>query len=180
MLLKQFAFRVVNAVAGTICLTVLLSCTEPPDNLSTSPEKPTYSIEGATVEPDGVDTSVSLLASVRGDLNDDGLEDLAAILVHDSDGTGVFYYLNVFVGAENRGWRLIGEKFLGDRVKFDMLDIYSDQSVSSITGVKIHPDDYGMLFVAYFTHTVEQSFVEEPALYITKHWRVLDERLVQI
>jgi len=45
-------------------------------------------------------------------------------------------------------------------------------SVSSITGVAIHPDDYGQLVVAFSTRTNEQSFADEPTLYLTKNWKV--------
>lgn len=172
--------REVNIVIGTICLLVLLGCAEPRDVLSIGSSmhgslEPAYVIDGVTVQPNG--SPVSLLATVRGDLNGDGNEDLAAIVVNDSDGSGVFFYLNVFVGDENGGWRLIGEELLGDRVKLDMLDIYSDGSLSSVS---IPPRDDGLLVVAYFVHADEQSFVEEPARYITKYWRVADEMLIQI
>ena len=65
-----------------------------------------------------------------------------------------------------------GGEFLGDRIKFDFLDIYAEGSVSSITGVPIHPDDYGQLVVAFFARSSEQSFAEEPILYLTRHWKV--------
>jgi len=178
-------FRSVNAVASIICLAFLLSCTEPldgslPNSFVSNAKEPPYSVEGITAQPNGDGGSVSPLTTVRGDLNADGYEDLATIVVHDSVGSGVFYYLNVFVADGDGGLRLVGEEFLGDRLKSDLLDIYSEGSVSSNTGIPIHPDDYGMLIAAYFTHTNDQSFAEEPTLYITKHWRVLNDLLVQI
>lgn len=74
----------------------------------------------------------------------------------------------------------MGEEFLGDRVKFDFMDIYAEGSTSSITGVPIHPDDAGQLVVAFFTRQIEQSFAEEPSLYLTRHWKVEDGMLILI
>jgi len=51
---------------------------------------------------------------------------------------------------------------------------------SSITGVPIHPDDHGQLIVAFFAHSTEQSFAEEPSLYLTRHWKVEGGVLVRI
>ena len=128
----------------------------------------------------GADGKVSLLASVSGDLNGDERDDRAMILILNSVGSGVFYHLNVFLGDGKNEWRFVGEEFLGDRIRFDFLDIYAEGSVSSITGIPIHPDDYGKLVVAFSVHSSEQSFAEEPSLYLTRHWKVEDGRLVPI
>ena len=141
-----------------------------------------YTINGKRVqlgEP-GVDGKVSLLASVSGDLNGDGRDDRAVILILNSVGSGVFYHLNVFLDYGKSGWRFLGEEFLGDRIRFDFLDIYAEGSISSITGISIHPDDYGKLVVAFSVRSSDQSFAEKPSLYLTRHWKVEDERLVQI
>ena len=179
--------RGVNGVTIVICLTVLLSCAEPDggasvDSPGSGSAEPAYTINGTPVRLGDIrgDGAVSLQASVGGDLNDDGREDLAAVLVSNSDGSGVFYHLNVFTANGDGGWRFVGEELLGDRVRFDFLDIYGEGSVSSVTDVPIHPDDYGMLVAAYYTRSGEQSFADEPELYITKHWRVADGALVQI
>ena len=62
----------------------------------------------------------------------------------DSRGSGVFYYVNVFLDDGNGRWRFAGEEFLGDRIKYDFIAIYGEGTVSSFTGVPIHPDDFGM------------------------------------
>lgn len=141
-----------------------------------------YRIEGKRVQPGepGTNGTVSLLASVSGDLNGDGHDDQAVILALNSVGSGVFYYLNVFLDDGKSEWRFVGEEFLGDRIRFDFLDIYAEGSVSSITGVPIHPDDYGKLVVAFSVRSSKQSFAEEPSLYLTKHWKVDGGRLVLI
>ena len=154
----------------------------PGDSSGTGSAASAYTINGKRVqlgEP-GADGKVSLLASVSGDLNGDGRDDRAVILILNSVGSGVFYHLNVFLDDGKNEWRFVGEEFLGDRIKFDFLDIYVEGSVSSITGVPIHPDDYGKLVVAFSVRSSEQSYAEEPSLYLTRHWKVEDGRLVLI
>ncbi len=172
---------------GILSLAVLLGCAEPgdssaSDSSTSGPTEPAYVINGQHVEPGqaGPDGTASLHASVGGDLNQDGRDDRAVILTLDSSGSGVFYHLNVFLDDGAGGWRLGGEEFLGDRIKFDFLDIYAEGSVSAITGVPIHPDDYGQLVVAFFVHSSDQSFSDEPSLYLTRHWRLGDDRLVPV
>jgi len=154
----------------------------PGDSSATGSTASAYTINGKRVqlgEP-GADGKVSLLASVSGDLNGDGRDDRAVILILNSVGSGVFYHLNVFLDDGKSEWRFVGEEFLGDRIRFDFLDIYAEGSVSSITGVPIHPDDYGKLVVAFSVRSSEQSYAEEPSLYLTRHWKVEDGRLVLI
>ena len=154
----------------------------PGDSSVTESAMSPFTIEGKRVQlgvPGSIGT-VSLLASVSGDLNGDGHNDQAVILVLNSVGSGVFYYLNVFLDDGKSEWRLVGEEFLGDRIRFDFLDIYSEGSVSSITGVPTHPDDYGKLMVAFSVRSSEQSFAEEPGLYLTTHWKLEGGRLVLI
>ena len=103
-----------------------------------------------------------MLTSVSGDLSGDARDDRAVILILNSVGSGAFYHLNVFLDDGKSEWRFVGEESLGDRIKFDFLDIYADGSVSSITGVPIHPDDYGKLVVAFSARSNEQSFAKEP------------------
>ena len=152
------------------------------DSSATGSAASAYTINGKRVqlgEP-SADGKVSLLASVSGDFNEDGRDDRAVILILNSIGSGVFYHLNVFLDDGKSEWRFVGEEFLGDRIRFDFLDIYDEGSVSSITGVPIHPDDYGQLVVAFFVRSSEQSFAEEPSLYLTRHWKVEEGRLVLI
>lgn len=169
-------FQLLSTATYTIGLIVLVGCTENPVDESprSSPQAPTYKVNGADSD------SVSVLITVRGDLNFDGLEDIAAIVTQDTEGSSVFYYLNVFTADQNGEWQLAGAERLGDRLKLDSLDIYSEGSITSNTGIAVNPDDYGMLLTAYFTRSRGQSFDEEPTLYITKHWRVLDNKLVHI
>ena len=146
---------------------------------------PVYSIEGNTLELEGgalegEDGTVSLLTSTSGDLDGDAAGDQAAILVHNSRGSGVFYYLNVLLNDGKGGLRLAGEAFLGDRIKFDFMEIYGAGSVSRGTDVPIHPDDHGQLVVGYYVHDSDQSFAENPTIYLTRHWKIGDGKLVSV
>ena len=147
-----------------------------------APADPTYVIEGKRIRLDkpGPDGTASLLASESGDLDNDGRNDRVAVLVLNSPGSGVFYHLNVFVDGGDGGWRLVGEEYLGDRIKFDYLKIYAEGTVSPVTGVPIHTDDFGKLAAAYWERSTDQAFSEDPILYLSKHWRVLGDRLVLI
>ncbi len=144
---------------------------------------PVYSIEGEPVALEngfftGDDGTISLLDSASGDLDGDARADQAAILVHSSRGTGTFYYLNVLLtGTPAAPPRVV---FLGDRIRFDFVDIYGQGSVSSLTGVPVHPDDYGKLVVGYYTHGRDQAFAEIPEIYVTRHWEVDDGQLVLV
>jgi len=179
----QIRFSVLIPV--TVAASVLFGCdsgTNAPQEITT-PNQPGFVVEGRAVPLNsgvyvGENGTVSLLKSVRGDLNRDEIDDFAAVLKLDSKGSGAFYYLNVFLADEEAQLTLVGEDFLGDRIKFDFLAIYGEASISPLTGLAIHADDYGQLAVAYSTHAQGQSYVEEPALYLTRHWKVSNGKLV--
>jgi hypothetical protein len=146
---------------------------------------PVYSIEGNQVQlEDGFlgseDGTVSLLTAISGDLDGDASDDQAAILVHNSRGSGVFYYLNVLLNDGSGSLGLVREAFLGDRIKFDFMDIYRAGSVSRLTGVSIHPDDHGQLVVGYYVHGSAQAYIDPPGIYVTRHWKIEDRKLVSV
>jgi len=148
----------------------------------TEPGQPVFTIEGKTVRlVDNVfadeDGTVSLMDSTRGDVDNDGHDDLVAVLVLDSKGSGVFYYLNVLLSSGAGDWQSAGEEFLGDRIDFDFVTIYAEGSTAPGTDVPIHPDDYGLIVVGFTAHGTDQSFAEQPKLYITREWRVIDGRI---
>ena len=176
-----------NSIRLSVVFSVLFVCScsvAPSDNrLPGSEQTPVYSIEGRSVELEsglftGDDGTISLLTSASGDLDGDAVADQAAILVHSSRGTGTFYYLNVLLtNYPGSAARVV---FLGDRIRFDYVDIYGEGSVSRLTGVPIHPDDYGKLVVGYYTHSRNQAFAEIPEIYVTKHWTTDDGKLVLV
>lgn len=172
-------------ILAMVAASILGGCdggTSPPQE-ATEPREPGFVVEGNAVPLShgvyvGDNGTVSLLKSVHGDLNSDEIDDIAAVLKLDSKGSGIFYYLNVFLADEEGQLTLVGEEFLGDRIKFDFLEIYGEASISPLTGIAIHPDDYGQLVVAYATHAEGQSYAEEPAFYLTRHWKVSGGQLV--
>jgi hypothetical protein len=176
------------AIAIVVLLALVSGCAEPipeserrDESSAAAPRdaEPLFRIDGQAVQLNeaGEDGTVSVLTSVTGDLDEDGHEDRAVVLRLDSRGTGIFYYLNAFLWENDGGWRLAGEEFLGDRIRFDFMEIYGDGSVAPGTDVPVHPDDHGTLVVAYFTHG-DQPLSEPPQLYLTRRWRVGDGNLV--
>ena len=134
--MNRFVLIVVSlALLGVGCSGSVPGDTATEPAPSDAPADPDYTIDGNAVRIDepGEDGRVSLLASAMGDLNDDGRDDSGVILRLNSKGSGVFYYLNVFLDEGDDGWRFVGEGLLGDRIKFDFLDIYREGSVSSVT-----------------------------------------------
>lgn len=172
-----------STIIGAACL-LIAGCGSDQSG-DTAPMTPVYSVEGSALALEGgvlegEDGTVSLLTSMSGDLDGDAAGDQAAILVHNSRGSGVFYYLNVLLNDGKGRLGLAGEAFLGDRIKFDFVDIYGAGSVSRLTGIPIHPDDHGQLVVGYYIHGPEQAYAESPGIYVTRHWRVEDEKLVSV
>lgn len=176
------------AITVVVLLALVVGCEkrnpepEKPNERSDAaapPAGPVFNINGKTVKLNevGEDGTISLLSSVTGDLNEDGRDDRAVVLKLDSRGTGVFYYLNAFLRESQGGWRLVGEEFLGDRIRFDYIQIYGEGSPALGTDVPVHPDDRGTLVVAFFIHGT-QPLSEPPDLYLTRHWRVEDGKLV--
>ena len=63
-----------------------------------------------------------------GDLNGDGLEDAAVILVSDPGGSGTFYDLAAVINSRGQA-KEVASAFLGDRVKVEELSIRSGKIV---------------------------------------------------
>lgn len=173
-----------NAIAiGMSCLTVMGCSSEQTDGAAST--TPVYSIEGKHVQLEGgffesEDGTISLLTAISADLNGDDADDQAAILVLNSRGSGVFYYLNVLLNDGNGTPGQAREVFLGDRIRFDFMDVYDAESVSRLTGIPIHADDRSQLVVGYYTHGPEQAYAQKPGLHITRHWKVENSRLVMV
>ena len=171
---------------GTAAICLLVAGCGNDNSADKAPMAPVYSVEGNALvleggTYEGEDGTASLLISTSGDLNGDAAIDEAAILVLNSRGSGVFYYLNVLLNDGNGGLELAGEAFIGDRIKFDFMDIYGPGAVSRLTaGVPVHPDDYGQVVVGYSIHNRGQAYAETPEIYITRNWKVEGEKLVAV
>ncbi len=173
------------ALIGILVTLTLQGCGESNfDSMDrTEPGEPVFTIEGKTIRLEDntfadEDGTVSLMDSTRSDLDNDGHDDLVAVLVLNSKGSGVFYYLNVLLSSGAGYWQSVGEEFLGDRIDFEFVTIYGEGSAAPGTDVPVHPDDHGLIVVGFTAHGVDQPFAEQPKLYITKEWRVVDGRIV--
>ena len=177
-------FGICGVVVLATCLLMAAGCGHDGSGDTVS-MTPVYLIEGKAFELeegvfDGGDGTISLLASTTGDLNGDTADDQAAILVHNSRGSGVFYYLNVFLSDGDGGLNAAQETFLGDRIRFDFMEIYGAGSVSRVTDIAIHPDDYGQLVIGFYAHGSDQAYAEKPEIYITRHLKIDDGNLVSM
>lgn len=104
-------------------------------------------VDGATAR-----TEVWVLGEpVWGDLDDDGVPDVAVLLVVDSGGSGTFYYL---AAAYNRGGAFIGSDalFLGDRIAPQRLSIR-----------------YGLIVVDYAERLTHEAMTTRPSQGVTKY-----------
>lgn len=86
---------------------------------------------------------------VFGDLNKDGKEDAALILVQDPGGSGTFYYVAAAV-FENGQWKGTNAIFLGDRISLQMIKICE-----------------GLITVSYMDRGPDQSMAAPPSETIT-------------
>lgn len=61
----------------------------------------------------------------KGDLNGDGLEDVAFLVTEDTGGSGLFYYVVVALKTE-AGYKTTNAFLVGDRIAPQSTEIYSD------------------------------------------------------
>lgn len=162
----------------TAILCILFSsCAENKQNAPTIYQVEESKIEFKDDSFENENGKFQLLMSDKGDLNNDGINDMVSLIQLQSSGSGTFYYLNVHIGEDNENFTFLDQKFIGDRIKPDFLTIYKKGSFSNITGTAIHPDDYGQIAFGYYTHGKDQPFSEAPKLYLTPKWRLENDKL---
>lgn len=125
--------------------------TPPATGRNSSPLETTYWIDGKVYElaggkseteaAPGSATVVTTKVSgpfATGDLNGDGLEDTAVILMHDPGGSGTFYYV---AAAINHGGQYAGTHaaLIGDRI--EPVDIKIEDSVIEVTYRDRRPEE---------------------------------------
>lgn len=93
----------------------------------------------------------------KGDLNEDGREDSAFLITHDSGGSGVFYYI-VSVLQMSSGYKPTNAVFVGDRI--------APQSTNIIDGV---------LYVNYAERKPDEPMTAQPSVGVTKAFVVTPE-----
>ncbi|MFZ2310888.1 MAG: META domain-containing protein [Patescibacteria group bacterium] len=97
-----------------------------------------------------------------GDLNQDGLDDTAFLLTQDNGGSGTFYYLTVAI-ANKDGHQGLNAVLLGDRI------------APQTTSIKD-----GQIIVNYADRKIDESFVVEPSVGVSKFFKVIDGQLKEI
>lgn len=108
-----------------------------------------------------------------GDLNGDGLEDAAVILMSDSGGSGTFYYLVAVVAEEGGGHTSAANILLGDRVIINDLTI--QESTITVDLVVHGPEDP---LCCPTQHGVHTYVLEGDALILTDEVVVTEEKAV--
>lgn len=99
----------------------------------------------------------------KGDLNNDGIVDLAFLITHDGGGSGTFYY--VVAALQNNANRYIGTNavFLGDRI--------APQS-TEISG--------GILIVNYADRRSKEPFSAQPSVGTSAYFKIEGGQLVPV
>lgn len=99
---------------------------------------------------------------VLGDLNGDGLQDAAVILIADPGGSGTFYYLSAVINR-NGAPEPVPAVLLGDRI--------------SITSIIIHG---GEISVTLLTRHPDEPMAAKPAVELVHEYRLRGNTLVEI
>ena len=97
---------------------------------------------------------------VFGDLNEDGNEDAALLLVHQPGGSGTFYYVAVALNA-NGGFRGTNAVLLGDRIAPQTIEIRN-----------------GVVIANYADRRPEESMAVSPSVGISKYLVIKAGKLV--
>ncbi len=98
----------------------------------------------------------------KGDLNGDGIEDVAFILTQDTGGSGIFYYVAVALGS-NQGYRGLNAVLLGDRIAPQTTEIKAGQVV-----------------VNYADRLPDEPFTTSPSVGKSRYLQVSDDNLVEV
>jgi hypothetical protein len=99
-------------------------------------------VNGEYREPAAQDSSTQVVVQFNqaafGDLNQDGAQDAAVILMVDGGGTGRFFYLYAAL-AQNSSPLISSPIYLGDRTKIDAMEIVD--GMVKLQMVKVGPND---------------------------------------
>jgi len=98
---------------------------------------------------------------VKGDFNQDGLEDVAFLLTQDRGGSGTFYYVVVAQAIKN-GYQGTNAVFLGDRIAPQTTEFRN-----------------GEIIVNYAERKSDEPFTVQPSVGVSKYLKIVDARLVE-
>jgi len=122
----------------------------------------------------------SIVSFDVGDVNKDNIKDLFILLKNNTQGSGTFYFTNLFVGNTDEELEFIEEKFIGDRIIPNYISIYKENQKHPLTGINIHPNDYGIFSLGYYMHSSDQPFSEEPKMFMTPEWKLISGKMTRI
>jgi len=156
---------VTTQVPAVIAVTTVNTETLP----STSYKDGTYQIDGKFItlldglsEMEAAPGSASKIITryfgneAFGDLNADGVDDVAFLLTQDGGGSGTFYYVVAALGSDS-GYQGTNAVFLGDRI--------APQNTSI---------ENGMIIVNYADRKPDESFDVQPSVGVSKHLKIVD------
>lgn len=123
-------------------------------------KKISYYIDNEEVKIDG--KNISYFGNeLKKDFNNDGLEDIAFLIVNNSTGSGVFYYLVAAINTKN-GYIGTNAVFLGDRI--------APQNTNYIDN---------KIVVNYADRKIDEPFTTQPSVGISKYFTVKDFKLIE-
>lgn len=136
----------------------------------------TYTIEGASVQlvhgmsaveaAPGSATKVTTTYfgnEAKGDLNGDGISDIAFILTQEPGGSGVFYYVVVALQNSDGSYRGTNAVLLGDRIAPQTTEIHD-----------------GELVVNYAERKAGDPMTTAPSIGVSKYLKVEDSQLQEV
>ena len=158
-------------LASVVAVAIIVAVVAWPES-STSPSMPPgpYVIENTKLElADGSysDTNgfVSVAEFTSGDINGDDLDDWLVVLVQNSRGSGVFYYVNVLLAMDGGGFTNAGSVFLGDRLRIG--DAVIDTRMATAK-------------VDYYERSDDQPMAAEPTRAATRVWQIVDGEMSDV
>lgn len=172
-MLKYFlGFLFMIALSGFYWYEAAAPVLTEPVSAGTNPQNATYEIAGASVTlTDGKSmvenspTSETITAyfgnEAKGDLDGDGDEDRAFIVIQNGGGSGTFVYV-VAALQEERGYSGTNGILLGDRVAPQTTEIRD-----------------GLILVNYADRKPDEPIIAQPSIGVTLRARVENRRLVQ-
>jgi hypothetical protein len=144
-----------------------------PSRAATDPLDATYIIEGAPIrlvagraEQQAAPGSATMVTTavfgspVPGDLDGDGRDDAALVLVHQPGGSGTFYYVAAALAADG-AYRGTNAVLLGDRIAPQPLAIRD-----------------GVIHASYADRRADEPMAVAPSIAASRYLTVRDERLI--
>lgn len=98
----------------------------------------------------------------KGDLNSDGVSDVAFLLTQENGGSGTFYYIVVALKSD-AGYTGTNALFLGDRIAPQTTEIR-----------------HGEIVVNYATRAENEPMTATPSVGVSRYFRVEDGALIEI